>query len=79
MSFRIKLKFLIIILLINVSCSKKRIEANILIKNGIVYNGVDTIPSHASITIKGDEIGRQAKLPIHISHIKCLGIKVILL
>ncbi len=53
-----KWKFILLLIILgNVSsCSKKRIEADILIKNGIVYNGVDTIPTHVSIAIKGDEI-----------------------
>jgi N-acyl-D-aspartate/D-glutamate deacylase len=37
------------------SC-KKDINADILIKNGIVYNGIDSIPSNASIAIKDDKI-----------------------
>lgn len=39
------------------SCSiKKRIAADILIKNGIVYNGIDTVPMKVSIAIKEDKI-----------------------
>lgn len=39
------------------SCSiKKRIAVDILIKNGIVYNGIDTIPMKVSIAIKDDKI-----------------------
>ena len=35
-----------------VSCSKRNIDVDILIKNGIVYNGTDLLPSHVSIAIK---------------------------
>ncbi len=38
------------------SCKKNRIEVDILIKNGIVYTGVDTVPSITSIGIKKDKI-----------------------
>ncbi len=38
------------------SCSKKNIDADILIKNGTVYNGTDLLPSHISIAIKDDII-----------------------
>jgi len=131
------------------SCQKKELNVDFLIKNGTVYNGVDSLPNHFSIGIKDDkivyigddknliihavktidatglfyspgsysdteelielakvvaknngiydshirdegsysiglkgaieeeiEIGRQAKLPIHIAHIKCLGADV---
>ena len=39
-----------------ISCSKQKITANILIQNGIVYNGTDIISSSASIAIKNDKI-----------------------
>ena len=38
------------------SCSKKKIETDILIQNGIVYNGTDLISSTNSIAIKGNKI-----------------------
>ncbi len=53
---KLKSILLLIILVTISSCSKKSIEADILIKNGIVYNGIDTIPSHLSIAIKDDKI-----------------------
>ncbi|MGK0236328.1 MAG: N-acyl-D-amino-acid deacylase [Psychroserpens sp.] len=48
------LYFLSLILLF--SCGKENIEADILIQNGIVYNGTDIISSSASIAIKNDKI-----------------------
>ena len=51
------LLFLVLFLFIILSCaSKKKVEADVLIKNGIVYNGSDTIPKNVSIAIKGDKI-----------------------
>jgi N-acyl-D-amino-acid deacylase len=48
---------LLLIFTINIySCSKKTIEADILIKNGIVYNGIDSISSNVSVAIKNDKI-----------------------
>ena len=38
------------------SCSKKEIRADILIQNGIVYNGISTESTDYSIAIKGDKI-----------------------
>jgi N-acyl-D-amino-acid deacylase len=38
------------------SCDDKEITADILIKNGIVYNGIDTIPKMVNIAIKEDKI-----------------------
>jgi N-acyl-D-aspartate/D-glutamate deacylase len=38
------------------SCSKEKIEVDILIENGTVYNGVDDKPSNTSIGIKDDKI-----------------------
>lgn len=38
------------------SCSKGKLEADILIINGTVYNGVDSIPNNHSIAIKKDKI-----------------------
>ena len=51
-----RITFLIAILLVVISCSKQKIAANILIQNGIVYNGTDIISSNASIAIKNDKI-----------------------
>ncbi len=38
------------------SCSKKKIEADILIQNGTVYNGIDKTSTNNSIGIKDDKI-----------------------
>ena len=38
------------------SCSKEKIEADILVTNGTVYNGIDSIPNLVSIAIKDDKI-----------------------
>ena len=46
----------IIVIVTLFSCSKKKIEADILIQNGIVYNGIDLISSNNSIAIKDDKI-----------------------
>lgn len=35
---------------------KSEMNVDILIQNGTVYNGIDTIPTHVSIAIKGDQI-----------------------
>lgn len=51
-----KIAFISFILLAMISCSKKNFEADILIKNGIVYNGIDTQPSNNAIAIKDDKI-----------------------
>ncbi len=48
--------YLVIILLLYSSCSKRKIEADILIKNGIVYNGIDSAASDLTIAITGDKI-----------------------
>ena len=39
-----------------ISCSKKKIEADILIENGIVYDGSAKMPASVSIALKGDKI-----------------------
>jgi len=52
---QLKSIFLITILTL-FSCGKEKIEADILIQNGIVYNGIDTISSSASVAIKNDKI-----------------------
>ena len=49
------------------SCLKKSIKADILIKNGIVYSGIDSIPRYISIAIKDDKIvfiGDETKIKI---------------
>lgn len=38
------------------SCKKDRMEVDILIKNGAVYNGVDSIPNRLTIGVVGDKI-----------------------
>ncbi len=38
------------------SCGKNIIQADILIENGTVYNGIDTISSNVSIAVKNDKI-----------------------
>jgi len=42
--------------LLLLSCEKKSMLADILIQNGTVYNGIDTISSKVSIAIKNDKI-----------------------
>ena len=52
------------------SCSKKSIEAEILIQNGIVYNGIDKTSTSFSIAIKDDKIvfvGDENSVSIHAS------------
>lgn len=46
---------LIIIVTTFISC-KRIVEADILIVNGTVYNGIDTNSNNSSIAIKGDKI-----------------------
>lgn len=53
------LKFNIVICIVAVfmfSCKKEKLEADIFIKNGTVYNGTDTSSSNVSIAIKNDKI-----------------------
>ena len=55
--------------------------AKIAAKNGGIYDSHIRDEGSYTIGLKGAieeaiEIGRQAKLPIHISHIKCLGVDV---
>ncbi len=52
---QLKSIFLILILILS-SCSKKKIEADILIQNGTVYNGIDKTSTNNSIGIKDDKI-----------------------
>lgn len=51
-----KISFFCLITVLIFSCSKKKIEADILIQNGIVYNGIDTQSTNNSIAIKDDKI-----------------------
>lgn len=54
---RSKFKFLVLILsIINLSCFNDKIETDILIINGIVYDGVNINPTKNCIAIKGDSI-----------------------
>lgn len=46
---------LLVVFNVLIAC-KKEIGADILIQNGLVYNGVDSIPSKVSIAIKADKI-----------------------
>ncbi|WP_299104538.1 amidohydrolase family protein [uncultured Tenacibaculum sp.] len=55
MNYKIYISVFIAVMLFS-SCSKKRLEADILIKNGTVYNGVDTIASNHIIALKNDTI-----------------------
>ena len=48
--------YFIATLLIFASCSKKTIEADILIINGTVYNGTDSSSNNLAIAIKNDKI-----------------------
>jgi len=69
-----KQKFLLLLIIFAsvFSCSKETIDADILIKNGIVYNGVDTISTHVSIAIKGDKIifiGNESKVILNATKI----------
>ena len=69
---RTKTIFLIGILLVITSCSKRTIEADILITNGIVYNGIDTTSTNKSIAIKDDKIifiGDESSVSINASKI----------
>ena len=52
----LKYYFLIIMIISAFSCQKNKIDADILIKNGTVYNGIDTISSKLTIAIKDDRI-----------------------
>jgi len=44
------------VLVVFSSCTKEKIEADILIKNGTVYNGIKTESTYESIAIKDDKI-----------------------
>ena len=68
----IKQIHILVLILTVFSCSKKSIEADILIKNGIVYNGFDSISNNASIAIKNDKIvfvGDESDILIHATKI----------
>ena len=63
----------VIFLIILVSCSQKSLKVDILIHNGTVFNGIDSIPSQVSIGIKNDKIvfvGDESK--VQISAIKTI-------
>ena len=68
---------LIISILLFFSCKYKKplkneVNADILIQNGTVYNGIDNIPTHVSIAIKGDQIifiGDEKNVSINVSKI----------
>ncbi|MFK7774631.1 MAG: amidohydrolase family protein, partial [Saprospiraceae bacterium] len=56
------------LILFFISCQNKELHVDLLIKNGIVYNGIDTLPNHFSIAIKDDKIvyiGDEKNLTIH--------------
>lgn len=50
------LSFILFLIVTAISCDKHSIEADILINNGIVYNGLDTTSKNVSIAIKDDRI-----------------------
>jgi len=52
----LSLKLVLIILIALIGSCKKATEVDILIINGTVYNGIDTIPTMSSIGINGDKI-----------------------
>ncbi len=54
--FMLRLSILIVLGICFSSCSKKKIQADILIQNGTVYNGVDKEPTNNSVAIRGDKI-----------------------
>ena len=61
-----------LIILLIFSCSKEKIEADILIINGTVYNGIDNEPTFNSIAVKDDKIiyiGDETKVEIKASKI----------
>ncbi len=55
MNYKIYISLLVIFQFFS-SCSKKKIQADILIKNGTVYNGIDIKANNNSIAIKDDKI-----------------------
>lgn len=72
MNLKISNIILITSLFITLSCSKRIINADILIINGIVYNGVDSIPNRLSIAIKDDKIiyiGEESDVSINVPKI----------
>ena len=52
----LKNTFTLLVLVLLFSCSKKKIEADILIQNGTVYNGIEKTSNKNSIAIKDDKI-----------------------
>ncbi|MEZ7500227.1 amidohydrolase family protein [Flavobacterium sp. Arc3] len=60
------------LLLLGCKPLKSEMNVDILIQNGTVYNGIDTMPSHESIGIKGDQIvfvGDEKNVSINASKI----------
>lgn len=52
-----KISYIIILSIFIFSCTKKELNVDILITNGIVYNGIDTIPSNNNVVaIQDDEV-----------------------
>ncbi|MAU15904.1 MAG: amidohydrolase [Muricauda sp.] len=56
MKHRIYYGYIAIFLLLFAACKKQKIEADILIKNGTVYTGEDSLPKAFNIAIKDDKI-----------------------
>ncbi|MDF0715981.1 amidohydrolase family protein [Muricauda sp. 334s03] len=56
MSHNISFGCFVAFVLLMLSCTKPKVEADILIENGTVYNGVDAEPKMMSIAIKEDKI-----------------------
>lgn len=48
--------FLVLVVLLSACEGKNRIKADVLIENGIVYDGMGTKPQSVSIALKGDKI-----------------------
>lgn len=68
---QLNLIFLIIIITFS-SCLKKKIEADVLIQNGTVYNGVSKTPTNNSIAIKDDKIvfiGDESSVSLNVKRI----------
>lgn len=62
----------VLTLLFVAACTHPAIKADILIKNGTVYNGMDTVPSIVDIAVKEDKIayvGSAGKVQINASKI----------
>lgn len=53
----LKIKYItLLVLLISFSCSKRQLEVDILINNGLVYNGIEAEPKKVSVATKDDKI-----------------------